>query len=435
MDGITLGLIALAVVVFLLAMRVPVGVSLGGVAFGGIWIYAGPRAAWGTLSQVPYEFTAHWTLSSIPMFLLMGYVAYYSRITEALFRTAQLWLGRLPGGLGIASVSGAAGFAAVTGSSMAASAAMGRIAVPEMMRLGYNPGFSAGIVAAAGTIGSMIPPSILMIVYGVFAEVSIGQLFIAGVIPGILTAVFYSIVIVTRVSLQPSLAPRLDHVPPWRQRLRSLLEIWPFVLLVLGVFGGLFTGVFTPTEAGAVGAFLACLIAVLKGALNWTVIRKATVETVRGTASIFFIAMGAALLTRFLALTGLPDFLSDQISSLHVSPLMLIVAIAVLYLILGMFLDSLGCMLLTLPIVLPILEHQGADLLWFGILLVKFLEVGLITPPVGLNVFVIKEILGDKVPLARIFAGVTWFIVADLILVGFMIAWPQIALFLPQYVK
>lgn len=435
MDGITLGFTAIAVVIFLLAMRVPVGVTLGGVAFGGIWLYAGPRAAWGTLAQVPYEFTAHWTLSSIPMFLLMGYIAYYSRITEALFRTAQLWLGRLPGGLGIATISGAAGFSAVTGSSMAAAAAMGRIAVPEMMRVGYHSGFSAGIVAAAGTIGAMIPPSILMIVYGVFAEVSIGRLFVAGIIPGILTAVFYCVVIVCRVSVKPSLAPRLDRAPSWGERLRSLLDIWPFALLVLGVFGGLFSGVFTPTEAGAAGAFLACVIAILKGSLSWAVIKRAAVETVRGTASIFFIAMGAALLTRFLALTGLPDFLSDQVSSLDVSPLVLIIAIAVLYLILGMFLDSLGCMLLTLPIVLPLLEFQGIDLVWFGILLVKFLEVGLITPPVGLNVFVIKEILGNKVPLTSIFAGVTWFIVADLFLVGFMIAWPQIALFLPQYVK
>ena len=435
MDGITLGFAGLALVIVLLMLRVPVGVALGGVAFGGIWTYVGPRAAWGTLSQIPYEFSAHWTLSSIPMFLLMGYVAYYSKITESLFRTAQLWLGRLPGGLGIASVSGAAGFAAVTGSSLAAAAAMGRIAVPEMMRLGYQPGFSAGIVAAAGTIGSMIPPSIFMIVYGVFAEVSIGQLFIAGVIPGILTALFYSVVIATRVMINPSIAPRMTETPPLAVRIRSLLEIWPFALLVLGVFGGLFSGIFTPTEAGAVGAFLAFVIAFLKRSLTWSVVWKATIETIRGTASIFFIAIGAALLTRFLAMTGLPDFMSEQITSMDVHPLMLMAAIAVLYLFLGMFLDPLGCMLLTLPIVLPILETQDANLIWFGILLVKFLEIGLITPPVGLNIFVIKEILGDKVPLAQIFGGVTWFIVSDLVLVTLMTLIPSIVLFLPQFVK
>lgn len=435
MDGIVLGFIGLGLVIVLLMLRVPVGVALGGVAFGGIWAYVGPRAAWGTLSQIPYEFTAHWTLSSIPMFLLMGYVAYYSKTTEALFRTAQLWLGRLPGGLGIASVSGAAGFAAVTGSSLAAATAMGRMAVPEMMRLGYQPGFSAGIVAAAGTIGSMIPPSIIMIVYGVFAEVSIGQLFIAGVIPGILTAVFYSIVIALRVKITPSIAPRMTELPPLSVRMRSLLDIWPFVLLVIGVFGGLFSGVFTPTEAGAVGAFLAFVIALLKRSLTWDVVRQAVVETIRGTASIFFIAIGAALLTRFLAMTGLPDFMSAQITALDVQPLVLMGAIALLYLFLGMFLDPLGCMLLTLPIVLPILEAQNANLIWFGILLVKFLEIGLITPPVGLNVFAIKEILGNKVPLVQIFSGVTWFIVSDLVLVVLMVLVPSIALFLPQFVQ
>lgn len=435
MNEITLGLTGLGVVILLLMLRLPVGAALGGVAFGGIWLLAGPRAAWGTLAQIPYEFTAHWTLSSIPMFLLMGYVAYYSKITESLFRAAQLWMGRLPGGLGIASVSGAAGFAAVTGSSLAAAAAMGRIAVPEMMRLGYAPGFAAGIVAAAGTIGSMIPPSIFMIVYGVFAEVSIGQLFIAGVVPGILTALFYSIVIVLRVKITPSLAPTLAEKPSWSLRLRALLDVWPFLLLVIGVFGGLFSGVFTPTEAGAVGAAMAFLIALLKGSLTRHVVRQAVVETIRGTASIFFIAIGAALLTRFLSMTGLPNFLSEWITGMAVGPAVLILAIAVLYLFLGMFLDPLGCMLLTLPIVLPIMEAQHFNLIWFGILLVKFLEIGLITPPVGLNVFVIKEIVGSKVTLAQIFSGVTWFILSDLVLLLILIAFPALTLFLPHFVK
>ncbi|KAA0890846.1 TRAP transporter large permease [Pusillimonas sp. ANT_WB101] len=435
MDEITLGLTGLGVVVLLLMLRIPVGVALGGVAFGGIWLLAGSRAAWGTLAQIPYEFTAHWTLSSIPMFLLMGYVAYYSKITESLFRTAQLWMGRLPGGLGIASVSGAAGFAAVTGSSLAAAAAMGRIAVPEMMRMGYAPGFAAGIVAAAGTIGSMIPPSIIMIVYGVFAEVSIGQLFIAGVVPGILTALFYSIVIFVRVKITPSLAPGLAQKPSWSSRFGALLDVWPFLLLVVGVFGGLFSGVFTPTEAGAVGAALAFLIALLKRALTLSVVRQAVVETIRGTASIFFIAIGAALLTRFLSMTGVPSFLSELITGMDVGPIVLMLIISVLYLFLGMFLDPLGCMLLTLPIVLPIMEAQHLNLIWFGILLVKFLEIGLITPPVGLNVFVIKEILGNKVTLAQVFAGVTWFIVADLFLLLILILVPDLTLFLPHYVK
>ena len=435
MDGIGLGFAGLAVVVVLLVFRVPIGIALGGTALAGIWMLVGPRAALGMLAEVPYEFTAHWTLSSIPMFLLMGYIAFYSKITESLFRAAQAWMGRLPGGLGVASVAGAAAFSAVTGSSLAAAAAMGRIAAPEMIRFGYHPGFSAGIVAAAGTLGSMIPPSIALIVYGVFAEVSIGKLFIAGVIPGLLTALFYSTVIVGRVVVTPSLAPRTPDRPDWRARMASLWDSWPFVLLLIGVFGGLFAGIFTPTEAGAVGAFLAAVIAIAKRALTWKVFVQAVVETIHGTASIFFIAIGAALLTRFLAFTGVPDFLSEQITALGLGPLHLMFMICALYIFLGMFLDPLGCMLLTLPILLPILEAMDMDLIWFGIILVKLLEIGLITPPVGLNVFVIKSFMGDQVALTSIFRGVTWFIVADLLLLLVMVLVPAIVLFLPQYVR
>jgi len=435
MTGIPLGFAGLATVVLLLVLRVPIGVALGGTAFAGIWILVGPRAALGMLAEVPYEFTAHWTLSSIPMFLLMGYVAFYSKTTETLFRAAQAWMGRLPGGLGVASVAGAAAFSAVTGSSLAAAAAMGRIAAPEMIRFGYHPGFAAGIVAAAGTLGSMIPPSVGMIVFGVFAEVSIGKLFIAGIVPGLLMALFYSIVIVFRAIAEPGLAPRVEGRPDWRTRFAVLVEAWPFVLLLVGVFGGLFAGVFTPTEAGAVGALLAVVIALAKRALTWRIFLRSVVETINGTASIFFIAVGAALLTRFLAFTGVPDFLSEQISAMQLGPLQLMLMICVLYIFLGMFLDPLGCMLLTLPILLPILEAQQVDLIWFGIILVKLLEIGLITPPVGLNVFVIKSFMGDRVALTSIFRGVTWFIVSDLVLLVLLVLVPAIVLFLPQYVR
>lgn len=435
MSEIQVGLTGLGLVVLLLILRVPIGVALGGVAFGGIWFLFGPRAAWGILSDIPYDFSAHWTLSSIPMFLLMGYVSYYSKITEGLFRAAQIWLGRLPGGLGIATVAGAAGFSAVTGSSLAASAAMGRIAVPAMQEHGYRPGFAAGIVAAAGTIGSMIPPSIIMIIYGVFAEVSIGQLFIGGVIPGILTALFYSATIAIRVKLNPDLAPQVVSKVDWSLRLRALKDIWPFMLLVIGVFGGLFSGIFTPTEAGAIGAFLAFVIAGFMRALNMQVIKDAIIETIKGTSSIFFIAIGAALLTSFLAISGVPAFLSSLISELELSQLELMLLISLLFIFLGMFLDPLGCMLLTLPVLLPVLEAQDANLIWFGILLVKFLEIGLITPPVGLNVFVIKEIVGNRVPITQIFAGVSWFIVSDLVLLTLLILVPSLVLWLPGLVN
>ena len=434
MSSLALGAYGLIAVLVLLVLRVPIGVALGGTGFIGIWLFAGPRAAWGMLSEVPYEFIAHWTLSSVPMFLLMGYVAFHSGLTVGIFNAAQVWLGRLPGGLAVATVSGAAGFAAVTGSSIAAAAAMGRIAVPEMTRNGYDPGLATGTVAAAGTIGAMIPPSILMIIFGIFAEVSIAKLFVGGVIPGLLTALFFCIVIMARVWMRPALAPGLTYRPTWGEKFASLRGVWPFAVLVVGVIGGLFGGVFTPTEAGAVGASLSIVIAMAQRALTWKLFLTAVKETLFSTAAVFFIAMGAALLTRFLSFTGLPATLSDFVTALDLGVVSLIFAIALLYVFLGMFLDPLGCMLLTLPILLPILEAQNVDLIWFGILLVKFLEIGLVTPPVGLNVFVIKGVVGDIASVATIFKGVAWFLVADIVLLALLILWPDIVMFLPNLV-
>jgi tripartite ATP-independent transporter DctM subunit len=431
MSSLSLGAYGLVAVIVLLVLRVPIGVALGGVGFVGIWLFAGPRAAWGMLSEVPYEFIAHWTLSSVPMFLLMGYVAFHSGITVGIFNAARVWMGRLPGGLAVATVSGAAGFAAVTGSSIASAAAMGRIAVPEMTRNGYDPGLATGTVAAAGTIGAMIPPSILMIIFGIFAEVSIARLFMGGVIPGLLTAAFFCAVIVLRVRMRPSLAPGLARRPTWGEKFASLSGVWPFAVLVIGVIGGLFGGIFTPTEAGAVGASLAILISLAQGKLTWPLFVTSVRETLFSTAAVFFIAMGAALLTRFLSFTGLPATLSDLVTAMDLGVIPLIFAIALLYVFLGMFLDPLGCMLLTLPILLPILETQQVDLIWFGSLLVKFLEIGLITPPVGLNVFVIKGVVGNIASVATIFRGVIWFLLADVALVVLLILLPDLVMFLP----
>jgi tripartite ATP-independent transporter DctM subunit len=434
MDGLVLGSAGIALTVLLLILRVPIGAALGGPAIVGILVFAGPNAAWGMLAQIPYEFSNGWTLSSIPMFILMGYVCYHSKITERLFHSAQVWLERLPGGLGVASVSGSAAFAAVTGSSLASAAAMGRIAAPEMIRLGYQPGFAAGTLAAAGTLGSLIPPSILLIVFGVFAKVSISQLFIGGVFPGLLSALLYSTVIVTRVLLTPKVAPQVKTRARWRERIDALVYSWPFVLLFVCVLGGLFAGFFTPTEAGAIGALLSFVIAGLKRALGWVVIRDAVVDTLHSTSSIFFIAIGASILTRFLSFTGVPTFMAHTVAELDLGLIGLMFAFMVLYIILGMFLDPLGCMLLTLPILLPILDAENANLIWFGVILVKLLEIGLITPPVGLNVFVLSSVLGDDVPVSTIFRGVAWFLITDILLVAVMIFYPNIILFLPQLI-
>lgn len=431
MDDLTLSGVALGLLVVLLLLRVPVGVALGGLSFIGIWVMVGPSSAWGILTAVPYDFIAHWSLSSVPMFLLMGYVCYHSELTDGLFRVARSWLSWMPGGLAVASIGAASGFSAVTGSSLACAAAMGRIAIPEMLNRNYDKGLASGTVAAAGTIGSLIPPSIILLLYGIYAELPISKLFIAGVGPGLLTAFMYSIMIIARVKATPSLAPRARETVTWAHRFGAFRGTWPVILLIIGVFGGLFGGIFTPTEAGGVGAFLSFVIGFAQRKLTFEKIKMAVLETLLSTGAIFVIAIGANLLTRFLALSGFTTFIADLVITGQLDPLMVILGTMGVLLFLGCFLDPIGIMLLTLPVFLPAVEGLHIDLIWYGVLMIKLLEIGLITPPVGLNVFVIKGIVGDAIATETIFKGILWFIVADLVTVGLMIAFPAISLYLP----
>ncbi|MCB1741675.1 MAG: TRAP transporter large permease [Gammaproteobacteria bacterium] len=434
MDDLSLcgyGLIALLV---LLLLRVPVGVALGVVSFVGIWLIVGIGSAWGVLVAIPYDFVAHWTLSSVPMFLLMGFICYHAELTRGLFRLARAWLSWMPGGLAVASVGAAAGFSAVTGSSVACAAAMGRIAVPEMLNANYDKGLAAGTVAAAGTIGSMIPPSIILLLYGIFAELPISHLFIAGLMPGLLSAAAYSLMVVARVRVNPALAPSNATEVDWKERIDAVWDTWPVIALIIGVFGGLFGGIFTPTEAGAMGAFLSFIIGFAKRSLNLEKIWHACMETLTSTAAIFVIAIGANLLTRFLALGGFTDFFSSFVVEHEIGPLTLILGTMAVLFVLGCFLDPIGIMLLTLPVFLPVVEEMRIDLIWYGVLMTKLLEIALITPPVGLNVFVIKGIVGDLMRTETIFKGILWFLVADIIVVALMIAFPPITLWLPSLI-
>lgn len=431
MTGVELGLLALGGLLLLIALRMPIGAALLGVSFCGLWALMGWRVAWGALGVIPYQFAANWILSSVPMFLLLGFVCYHTKLTQGLFDAARLWLSGLPGGLAIAAVFGASGFAAVSGSSVACSATMGRIAIPEMLRARYHPELATGTLAAAGTIGAMIPPSIILILYGIIAQVPVTGLFLGGIAAGLLTAAGYILVILIRVKLNPALAPSLDDRATMAEKLAALRETWPVLLLVIGIFGGLFSGVFTPTEAGAVGAMLATLIAAFKRTLTLRAFTDSILETVTTTAALIVIGIGASLLTRFLALSGTGDWLSSVVLSMGAEPLVVITGIVLLYLVLGMFLEPIGAMLLTLPIVLPIVGDAGFPLLWFGILLCKLLEIGMITPPVGMNVFVIKSVVGNLVTTSAIFRGIFWFLAMDLALVVLFIAVPELILFLP----
>lgn len=435
MERFDIGLMGVAAMVGFMMMRVPVGIALALTSIVGIWAVTNFGAAMGMVRAIPYQFVANWSFSAIPMFLLMGYVASHAGLTSGLFRTMRLLLYRVPGGLACASVGACALFAAASGSSVATAAGMGRITIPEMRKAGYQDGLATGCVAAAGTLGSLIPPSVILVIYGVFTQAPIGQLFMAGFLPGILTALVYIVMIIVRVTINPALAPHTNEKPAPGELGSAIAESWPLPVLVLGVIGGIYAGVMTPTEAGAVGAALAAVIAMVRGSLNRQVIGDSVRDTVLGTSNLFVIAMGASMFTAFMGLAGLPNALAKEILAFNADPLVLVLAISVLYIILGMFIDSLGIILLTLPFLLPLLNGAQIDLIWFGILVVKLLEIGLITPPFGMNVFVIHSMMRGSVTLPTVFRGVGWFVAMEVLILGLLIAFPQISLFLPAQMR
>lgn len=429
-----IGLLGIAGLLVLIASRVPIGIALVVVSYLGIWAITGPTAAWGMLQVVPHTFIANWTLSSVPMFLLMGFVCYHAGLTRGLFDTARLWLSRLPGGLAIASVFGCSGFAAVTGSSVACAAAMGKVAVPEMVRNRYDMSLATGTLAAAGTIGALIPPSILMIIFGVVAQVSISDLFLGGIGAGLATALTYIIVILIRVKLNPELAPPVTERYTLAQKMASLKETVPLLALVIGVLGGMFAGLFTATQAGAVGALLSFVVAAFNRTLTREAVTRSITETLTTCGSLFIVIIGASMLTRFLTLTGLGETISGVVTDLNTGPIMLIVGMTLVYLLLGMFLEPIGAMLITLPIFLPLVAITDMSLIWFGVYVVKLLEIGMVTPPVGMNVFVISSTVGKTAPTDLVFRGVLWFFVADIILLVFLVAFPGIITAIPNWI-
>jgi len=372
------------------------------------------------------------------MFLLMGAIAGNSGIGSALYRAAYAWFGGLPGGLAVATNWACAGFGAASGSSIAAAAVMARLAVPEMLKQKYDKGLATGVCASGGTLDALIPPSILFVIYGVFAEVSVAKLLIAGIIPGLLTAAVYMIMILVRCSLDPSLAPKVefpDREALWRERWESLKGVWPVLVLIIGVMGGLYAGVVTPTEGGAVGAFLAAIIGVLQRQLSWDGFVDALKDAISTTAQLFFVGIGAVIFTRFLALAGTADMFTEMIGQWALNPLLLVIAVSIIYLILGCFLDPLGMILLTIPVFVPMFAALNLDLVWFGVLVVKYIGIGLLTPPVGFNIYVVASATKNEIPLQTIFRGCYWFLACEVVIMTLLIAFPQISLFLPNLMK
>jgi C4-dicarboxylate transporter, DctM subunit len=435
MDALTLALVSLGAMLVLIALRVPIGIAMGAVAFAGFWYLRNFNVALSALSDTPFVFAASWDLSAIPMFLLMGAIAANSGIGTALFRAAHAWFGALPGGLAVATNWACAEFGAASGSSIAAAAVMARLAVPEMLKQKYDKGLATGVCASGGTLDALIPPSILFVIYGVFAEVSVPKLLIAGILPGLLTAAVYMIMIMVRCSLDPSLAPPVqfpDRAALWRERWDSLAGIWPVLILIIGVMGGLYAGIVTPTEGGAVGAFLAALIGLVQRKLSLEGFIDALKDAMTTTAQLFFVGIGAILFTKFLALSGTADMFKEVIGQWALNPLLLIIAVSVIYIILGTFMDPLGMILLTIPVFVPMFAALNLDLVWFGVLVVKYIGISLLTPPVGFNIYVVATATDNSIPLQTIYRGCYWFLACEVVIMALLIAFPQISLFLPN---
>jgi C4-dicarboxylate transporter, DctM subunit len=435
LSTLALSLGSLGLILVLIALRLPIGVAMGLVAFAGFWYVRDLNVALSILRDTPFVFAASWDLSAIPMFLLMGAVAGNSGIGTALFRAAVAWFGSLPGGLAVATNWACAGFGAASGSSVAAAAVMARLAVPEMLKHKYDKGLATGVCASGGTLDALIPPSIAFVIYGIFAEVSIVKLLLAGIIPGILTATIYMIMIVGRAWLNPKVAPPIvfdDRQALWRERWASLGEIWPIVVLIMGVIGGLYAGIVTPTEGGAAGALLAVVIGVAQRKLNWAGFVDSFKDAISTTSQLFFIGIGAIIYTKFLALAGTADMFVDLIGKWALDPLLLVIGVSIIYIILGTFMDPLGMILLTIPVFVPMFAALKLDLVWFGVLVVKYIGISLLTPPVGFNIYVVATATGNTIPLKTIYRGCYWFLGSEVIIMALLIAFPEISLWLPN---
>ncbi len=429
----TAAILGICFFVVLLLAGMHVGIVMILTGFLGFAYVAGLGPGLSVIGSSPFATVCKYGYSVIPLFILMGSFCFYSGIGRELYFSMYRWLGHLRGGLAMATVGSCAGFAAVSGSSMATVATMGTVALPEMKRYNYDPRLSTGCIAAGGTLGILIPPSITLIVYGVLTELSIGKLFLAGVIPGVLEAIFYMVTIYILCRRSPLMGPSGERAN-FMERLVSLKGIWGILALFILVMGGIYMGVFTAEEAGGVGAFGAFLFILGRRQLNWKSFGASLAETSKLTAMGLLLLIGATVFGYFLAVTELPFELATILAGLPVNRYIILGGIILFYLVLGCFVSILPMMVLTVPIFFPAVVALGFDLIWFGIIIVRMSEMGAITPPVGLNVFVIKGIAKD-VPMYTIFRGIAPFLIADLFHVALLIAFPQIVLSLPNLMK
>ncbi|RBI87108.1 C4-dicarboxylate ABC transporter permease [Rhodosalinus halophilus] len=435
MSNLEIGIWSFPVLLLLIFARVPIGLAMFVTGFGGLWLVMnGPFMALARLKTEAYTTFSNYSLTIVPMFLLMGYFATLGGMSQALFRAAEGFLGHRRGGVAMAAVGACAGFGAICGSSLATAATMSRVALPELKRYGYSGGFSTATLAAGGTLGILIPPSVVLVIYAILTEQNIAKLFLAAFIPGILAAIGYMLAISLYVRLYPDRAGVRDPVP-WGERISALLAVWPVLLVFVAVVGGIYGGIFTPTQAAAVGAFGTGLIALVNGGLTVRTLGESFTATAKSTAMIFFIVLGAGFYNGFLALTQVPQEMSRFVVEQGFSPWLVLVVILTLYLFFGCLMDSLSMILLTVPIFFPVIsaldfgmsaEHVA---IWFGILVLIVVEVGLITPPVGLNLFIINN-MDRETPMSATYKSVLFFVGSDVVRVAILVMFPAITLFL-----
>ena len=433
MSSVTIGIIGIFVLVLIFLLHMPVGFAMAFVGLIGFCYLISPQAGLSLIARDVFALFSSYSLTVIPMFIFMGSIAFTSGMSRRLYDAAYSFLGTLRGGLAMATIAACAGFAAMCGSTNATAAAMGRVSLPEMKRYNYSDSLATGCVASAGGLGILIPPSTIFIIYGILTEQSIGKLFAAGVLPGLLLATLFILVVILLCWRNPSLAPG-GAPTSWKQKIAGLTGITEMVILFSLVIGGLFLGWFSPTQAGAVGSAGALLIGLVRRQLTWRGFLDAVRDTLRITCMVMVIVTGAIIFGHFMAVTKIPLGLADWVGGLALPPVATMAIIILIYLVGGCFMDALALVMLTIPILYPVVVTLGFDPIWFGVIIVLVTGMGVITPPVGVNVYVIKGIASD-VPLETIFKGTFPFLGALLICVAILIAFPQIATFLPSLIS
>ncbi len=425
-----IGVLGIVVMLILLALRMPIGIAMLLVGISGFAWLNGVPAALSSLGNAPYSYSTVYDLAVIPLFVLMGNCAAVSGMSRDLYAAAYAWLGHLRGGLASATIAACAGFAAVSGSSVASAVTMGRVCLPEMKRYNYDDGLATGTVAAGGTLGILIPPSTAFVIYAILTEQSIGRLLLAGFLPGLLLSFLFVVTIMIWTWMKPELGPPGERAGR-QERVRTLIQSGPMIAIVAISIGGIYVGAFTPGEAAAVGAFLSFALALWRRTITWDSLSTILIDTVKTTAFVFLILIGAFVFGPFLALSGLPESLAQGLIALDLPRYAILFALILIYIVLGMFLEGFSILVLTLAIVIPIVDALRFDLIWFGVIMVIVLEMGLISPPVGINVFVVKGLVPDT-PIGEIYKGILPFWIAMGVCIVLLILFPQIALFVPN---